>query len=82
MDELKTLYDIPVKVTVILGSSNLKIKDVLKLGRGSILELNKRITEPVSICVNDKEVASGEILVIDDRLAITITNIFTNEKKT
>ena len=69
------LLDIYVQVTVELGRTNIKVKDVLGLGEGSILELNKPASEPVDLLVNNRLVARGEVVVIDENFGARVTNI-------
>ncbi len=69
------LLDIFVQVTVELGRTNIRVKDVLGLGEGSIIELNKPANEPVDLLVNNRLVARGEVVVIDENFGARITNI-------
>jgi len=69
------LLDIYVQITVELGRTNIKVKDVLGLGEGSILELNKPASEPVDLLVNNRLVARGEVVVIDENFGARVTNI-------
>jgi flagellar motor switch protein FliN/FliY len=67
--------DIPLEVTVELGRTSKLIKDILKLGPGSIIELEKLAGEPVDILVNGKFIAKGEVVVIDENFGVRITEI-------
>jgi len=69
------LLDIYVQVTVELGRTIIKVKDVLGLGEGSILELNKPSNEPVDLLVNNRLIARGEVVVIDENFGARVTNI-------
>ena len=73
--ELEAVYDIPVQVSAILGRSNMQVNRLLQLGRGAVIELDRRIGEPIDIFVNDRLVARGEVVVVEDRLGITMTEI-------
>jgi len=76
--DLEAVYDIPVKVSAILGRSDIKVNKLLKLGRGAIIELDRRVGEAIDIYVNDKLVARGEVVVVNDKLGITMTEIVKN----
>ena len=69
------ILDVPLQVTVELGSTRMKIKDILELGLGSIIELDKLAGEPVDIYVNSKLIAKGEVVVIDENFGIRISEI-------
>ncbi len=72
---LDMLLDIPLKVTVELGRTNRTIKDILELSAGSIIELDKLAGEPVDILVNEKLIAKGEVVVIDENFGVRVTDI-------
>ncbi|CEH31983.1 Flagellar motor switch protein FliN [Aneurinibacillus migulanus] len=72
---LGMLLDIPLKVTVELGRTKKQIKDILDLSPGSILELDKLAGEPVDILVNNKLIAKGEVVVIDENFGVRVTDI-------
>lgn len=72
---LDMLMDIPLKVTVELGRTNRTIKDILELSSGSIIELDKLAGEPVDILVNEKLIAKGEVVVIDENFGVRVTDI-------
>ncbi|CAN7467560.1 flagellar motor switch phosphatase FliY [Paenibacillus sp. LjRoot153] len=72
---LNLLLDIPLKVTVELGRTNKVIKDILELSQGSIIELDKLAGEPVDILVNNKLIAKGEVVVIDENFGVRVTDI-------
>ncbi|HOJ77421.1 MAG TPA: flagellar motor switch phosphatase FliY [Bacillota bacterium] len=69
------ILDVPLQVTVELGSTRMKIKDILELGLGSIIELDKLAGDPVDIFVNGKLIAKGEVVVIDENFGIKVTDI-------
>lgn len=71
------LLDIPLEVTVELGRTKRLIKDVLELGVGSVVELDKLAGEPVDVVVNGKLVARGEVVVIDENFGVRITDVLT-----
>lgn len=74
---LNLLLDIPLQVTVELGRTRKQIRDILELGPGSILELDKLAGEPVDILVNGKLIAKGEVVVIDENFGVRVTDILT-----
>jgi len=72
---LEVLLDVPVKVTVELGSCQMPMRDVLQLAAGSIVQLDKLADAPVELYVNQKRIAHGEVVVVEDRLGIKITKV-------
>ena len=78
--DLEAVYDIPVKVSAVLGKATMEVHELLKLGRGAIIELDRKVGEAVDIYVNDRLVARGEVVVVEDRLGITMTEIIKTEK--
>jgi flagellar motor switch protein FliN/FliY len=77
---LDFLSDVDVQVRVELGSSTLNVKDVLKLGSGSVVALDSLVGDPVNVFVNDRLVARGEVLVVHDNFAIRITEVVPQPK--
>lgn len=77
---LEAVYDIPVEVTVVLGRTQMPISNVLKLGRGAVVELDRKIGESVDVYVNERLVARGEVVIVEDRIGITMTEIMKVEK--
>lgn len=75
IQNLDFILDIPLKVTVELGRATVMIKDILQLGQGSVLELNKLAGEPLEILVNGKLVAKGEVVVVNEKFGIRIKEI-------
>src|SRR5690625_1073912 len=78
---LDMLLDIPLKVTVELGRTNRTIKDILELSAGSIVELDKLAGEPVDILVNQKLIAKGEVVVIDENFGVRLTDIISQSDR-
>ncbi len=72
---LDLILDIPLTVTVELGRSKLLINDLLQLGQGSVIELTKLVGEPLEVLVNNKLVARGEVVVVNDKFGIRLTDI-------
>jgi flagellar motor switch protein FliN/FliY len=74
-ERLGAVYDIPVQLSVVLGRATIRLNQLLRLNRGDVIELDRKVGEPVEILVNNRLVARGEIVLIDDRLGITMTEI-------
>ncbi len=72
---LEAIYDIPVTVAAVLGTSKMHIHQLLKLGRGAVVELDRKVGEAIDIYVNDRLVARGEIVIVEDKLGVTMTEI-------
>ena len=68
------------KVTVVLGRANMLVNQLLKLGRGAVIELDKKVGEPIDIFVNNRLVARGEVVVVEDRIGVTMTEIIKADK--
>ena len=77
---LDTVYDIPVQITVVLGRTSMQVNQLLKLGRGAVIELDKKVGEPIDVFVNNRLVARGEVVVVEDRIGVTMTEIIKAEK--
>ncbi len=73
--KLELLYDLQMPVTIELGRTNMIIRDILRLGRGSVIEFDKLVSEPVDVLINGKKVAEGEVVVIDKHFGIRITTL-------
>jgi len=79
--DLEAVYDIPVRVSAVLGKSSMQVHELLKLGRGAVVELDRKVGEAIDIYVNDRLVARGEVVVVEDRLGITMTEIIKTQNK-
>ncbi len=73
--ELEAVYDIPVQISAVLGRATMQVSQLLKLGRGAVVELDRRVGEAIDIYVNNRLVARGEVVVVDERLGVTMTEI-------
>lgn len=78
---LETVYDIPVQITVVLGKTSMQVNQLLKLGRGAVIELDKKVGEAIDIFVNNRLVARGEVVVVEDRIGVTMTEIIKTTDK-
>lgn len=73
--ELQAVFDVPVKVQAVLGKSSMEVNQLLRLSTGSVIELDRRVGEAIDIYVNDRLVARGEVVVVDEHLGVTMTEI-------
>ncbi|HEY4252837.1 MAG TPA: flagellar motor switch protein FliN [Roseomonas sp.] len=79
--ELEAVYDIPVQISAVLGRATMQVSQLLKLGRGAVVELDRKLGEAVDIYVNNRLVARGEVVMVDDnRLGITMTEIVKSDR--
>jgi flagellar motor switch protein FliN/FliY len=77
---LEALYDVPVQVSVVLGSTSMLLSNILKLGKGAVIELERAVGEPIDVYVNNKIVAKGEIVIVDDKIGVTLTEVVAQER--
>lgn len=80
VDDLGAVYGIPVQVSAVLGKAEMPVSHLLKLGRGAVIELDRKVGEAIDIYVNNRLVARGEVVVVEDRLGITMTEIIKAEQ--
>jgi flagellar motor switch protein FliN/FliY len=80
VNDLDAVYSIPVEVTAVLGKAEMQVSHLLKLGRGAVIELDRKVGEAIDIYVNNRLVARGEVVVVEDRLGITMTEIIKSER--
>jgi flagellar motor switch protein FliN/FliY len=73
--ELDAVFDVPVHVSAVLGKSTMPISQLLALNPGAVLELDRKVGEAIDIYVNNRLVARGEVVVVEDRLGVTMTEI-------
>ena len=78
--DLDAIYEIPVQVTAVLGKSTMPVNQLLKLGRGAVVPLDRKVGEAIDIYVNNRLVARGEVVVTEDRLGVTMTEIVKSDK--
>ena len=77
--DLATVFDVPVNISAGLGKAHMTVAQLLKLNRGSVLELDRKVGEAIDIFVNNRLVARGEVVVVEDRLGVTMTEIIKTE---
>ena len=80
--DLEAVYEIPVRVSAVLGTATMQVNQLLKLGRGAVVELDRKVGEAIDIYVNNRLVARGEVVVVDDKLGITMTEIIKTDQST
>lgn len=73
--DLEAVFDVPVRISVVLGRARIPVASLLKLDVGSVVELDRQVGEAVEIFINDRLVARGEIVLVEDRLGVTMTEI-------
>lgn len=81
ISDLEAVYNIPVKVSAVLGKANMKVSQLMKINKGAIIELDKKVGEAIDIYVNNSLVARGEVVVVDNKLGITMTEIIKSSGK-
>ena len=77
--DLATVFDVPVNISAVLGKASMSVAQLLRLGQGSVLELDRKVGEAIDIFVNNRLVARGEIVVVEERLGVTMTEIIKSE---
>lgn len=78
-DQLGAISDVPVQLSAVLGRAGMPVSQLLRLGRGAVVELDRKVGEPIDILVNNRLVARGEVVVVDERLGVTMTEIIKSE---
>jgi flagellar motor switch protein FliN/FliY len=78
--DLEAVFDAPVKVSAVLGRARMEVGELLKLGPGAVLELDRKVGEAIDIYVNDRLVARGEVVLVEDKLGVTMTEIIKAER--
>ena len=78
--DLDAVYDIPVQLSAVLGKATMQVAQLLKLGRGAVVELDRKVGEAIDIYVNNRLVARGEVVVVEERLGVTMTEIIKSER--
>lgn len=78
--DVEAIYDIPVQISAVLGRSTMQVSQLLKLGRGAVVELDRKVGEAIDIYVNNRLVARGEVVVVEDKLGVTMTEIIKSDR--
>jgi len=79
--DLEAVFDVPVQVSAVLGRARMDVGDLLKLGPGAVLELDRKVGEAIDIYVNNRLVARGEVVLVEDKLGVTMTEIIKAEQE-
>ena len=77
--DLEAVYEIPVKISAVLGRTTMDVSNLLGLEEGNVVELDRKVGEAIDICVNNRLVARGEVVLVEDRLGITMTEIIKSD---
>jgi flagellar motor switch protein FliN/FliY len=78
--DLEAVFDVPVKVSAVLGRARMEVGELLRLGPGAVLELDRKVGEAIDIYVNNRLVARGEVVLVEDKLGVTMTEIIKAER--
>ena len=78
--DLEAVFDVPVQVSAVLGRARMDVGDLLKLGPGAVLELDRKVGEAIDIYVNNRLVARGEVVLVEEKLGVTMTEIIRAER--
>lgn len=78
--DVEAIYDVPVQISAVLGRSQMQVSQLLKLGRGAVVELDRKVGEAIDIYVNNRLVARGEVVVVEDKLGVTMTEIVKSDR--
>jgi flagellar motor switch protein FliN len=78
--DLEAVYEVPVQISAVLGRATMQVSQLLKLGRGAVVELDRKVGEAIDIYVNNRLVARGEVVVVDERLGVTMTEIVKSDR--
>ena len=78
--DLEAVFDVPVQVSAVLGRTRMDIGDLLKLGPGAVLELDRKVGEAIDIYINNRLVARGEVVLVEEKLGVTMTEMIKAER--
>ena len=78
--DLEAVFDVPVQVSAVLGHTRMDIGDLLKLGPGAVLELDRKVGEAIDIYINNRLVARGEVVLVEEKLGVTMTEMIKAER--
>ena len=78
--DLATVFDVPVNISAVLGRSSLSVAQLLQLSQGSVLELDRKVGEAIDIFVNNRLVARGEVVLVEEKLGVTMTEMIRAER--
>ena len=78
--DLEAVFDVPVNISAVLGRTSIGVSDLLKLDSGTVVELDRKVGEAIDIYVNNRLVARGEVVIVEDRLGVTMTEIIKSDR--
>jgi flagellar motor switch protein FliN len=78
--DLEAVFDVPVQVSAVLGRAHMEVGELLNIGPGTVLELDRKVGEAIDIYVNNRLVARGEVVLVEDKLGVTMTEIIKAER--
>src|SRR5947208_16651772 len=78
--DLEAVFDVPVQVSAVLGRARMDVGELLKLGPGAVLELDRKVGEAIDIYINNRLVARGEVVLVEEKLGVTMTEIIKAER--
>jgi flagellar motor switch protein FliN/FliY len=78
--DLEAVFDVPVQISAVLGHVDIEVSELLKLDEGAVLELDRKVGEAIDIYVNDRLIARGEVVIVENRLGITMTEIIKSDR--
>lgn len=78
--DLEAVFDVPVNIQAVLGRTNMEVSELLRLDAGDVVELDRKVGEAIDIYVNNRHVARGEVVLVDDRLGVTMTEIIKSDR--
>jgi flagellar motor switch protein FliN/FliY len=79
-EDLEAVFDVPVQVSAVLGRAKMEVGDLLKLGPGTVLELDRKVGEAIDIYVNNRLVARGEVVLVEEKLGVTMTEVIKSDR--
>jgi flagellar motor switch protein FliN/FliY len=79
-ESLDSVFDVPVKVSAVLGKTKMNVASLLRMGRGAVIELDRKVGEPIDLYVNDRLIARGELVMVDGSLGVTMTEIVKDDE--
>ena len=78
--DLEAVFDVPVNISAVLGRTNMEVSKLLKLETGDVVELDRKVGEAIDIYVNNRLIARGEVVLVDDKLGLTMTEIIKSDR--
>ena len=79
--DLEAVFDVPVKISAVLGRARMEVGELLRLGPGAVLELDRKVGEAIDLYVNNRLVARGEVVLVEDKLGVTMTEIIKADRQ-